>query len=79
MTGEPDNLVLEHLKRIQTRLDTIERALSELKAESVSTRAIFAEFMRTDVRREGAYLELERRIARIEMRLELHDGPGLHT
>jgi predicted nucleic acid-binding Zn-ribbon protein len=69
------DLVLEHLKRIQTRLDHIERELTGLKAAVISSHEVMASFLKNDVRRESDIFSLEQRIARIERRLELTDAP----
>jgi hypothetical protein len=66
------DLVLEHLKRIQTRLDSIEREITGLKSAVISSHEIMAAFMKSDTRREGEVFSLEQRIAKIERRLELY-------
>jgi hypothetical protein len=69
------DLVLEHLKRIQARLDGVERELVSLKSAVISSHDIMASFMKNDVRREGDLFGLEQRIVRIERRLEITDVP----
>lgn len=68
------DLVLEHLKRIQVRLDKIESDLTGLKAAVISSHDVMASFLKNDVRRESDIFSLEQRIARIERRLELNDA-----
>jgi hypothetical protein len=68
------DLVLEHLKRIQTRLDSIEKEIVSLKGSVISSHDIMASFMKNDVRREGDLFGLEQRISRIEKRLDLQDA-----
>jgi predicted nucleic acid-binding Zn-ribbon protein len=68
------DIVLEHLKRIQVRLDKIESELTGLKAAVISSHEVMASFLKNDVRREADIFGLEQRIARIERRLELNDA-----
>jgi predicted nucleic acid-binding Zn-ribbon protein len=75
MIDNANNLVLEHLKRIQARLDNIEREITGLKSAVISSHEVMASFLKNDVRREGDIFSLEQRIARIERRLELNDAP----
>jgi predicted nucleic acid-binding Zn-ribbon protein len=69
------DLVLEHLKRIQSRLDNIEREITGLKAAVISSHEVMAAFLKNDVRREGDIFSLEQRIARIERRFDLSEAP----
>jgi len=70
--AEPINdLVLEHLKRIQSDLTEVKRDVREVKSEVVSLRTIMGEFIKTDARREGSIASLELRVERIERRLDL--------
>jgi len=69
------DLVLEHLKRIQSRLDGIEREITGLKAAVISSHEVMASFLKNDVRRASDIFSLEQRIARIERRLDLNDAP----
>ena len=47
------DIVLEPLKRIQSRLDSIEKEIVGLKSAVISSHEIMASFMKNDVRREG--------------------------
>jgi hypothetical protein len=69
------DLVLEHLKRIQSCLDGIEKEVTGLKAAVISSHEVMASFLKNDVRREGDIFSLEQRISRIERRLDLNDAP----
>lgn len=74
MTDATDNLVLEHLKRIQADLSEVKRDVREVKSEVVSLRTIMGEFIKTDARREGSIASLELRIERIERRLDIQSS-----
>jgi hypothetical protein len=73
MTDEPNNLVLEHLKKIHADTAEIKRDIRDMKAEIISLRTIMGEFIKTDARRETDVLGLHIRIERIEARLGLTD------
>jgi hypothetical protein len=62
------DLVLEHLRRIQSRLDGIEKEITGLKAV-ISSHEVMASLLKNDVRRESDILSLEQRIARVERRV----------
>jgi hypothetical protein len=67
------DLVLEHLKRIQTDISDIKTDVRDLKAEAISTRILMGELLSTAARRDGDFESIKRRIERIETRLDLHD------
>ncbi|MBV8774746.1 MAG: hypothetical protein JO166_20795 [Deltaproteobacteria bacterium] len=67
-----NELLFEHLKRIQGRLDNIEREIVGLKSAVISSHEVMAAFMKNDTRREGEIFALEQRMAKIERRLELY-------
>ena len=69
-----NELILEHLKRIQARLDNIEKEITGLKSAVISSHEIMAAFMKSDARREGEVFGLEQRIDKIERRLDLYPG-----
>ena len=72
MADVTNELLLEHLKRIQSRLDNIEREIVGLKQSVISSHEVMAAFMKSDTRREGEVFSLEQRVAKIERRLELY-------
>lgn len=45
------DLVLEHLKRIQARLDSMEREIIGLKSAVIASREIMASFLKNDAQR----------------------------
>lgn len=72
----PDNLVLRYLRRIDERLDSIER-----KTDEVITRLGNLEYRFVGVERELAAVNqrldnLDRRVTRIERRLDLIEDPA---
>lgn len=78
--GEPDNLVLEHLKRIQVDLSGIRAVLGEHTARLGRLEAAIAGLRRDLAQSEEGSAEfsvridrLAQRIERIEQRLELTD------
>lgn len=78
MADEPDNvtneLLLEHLKAIQTKLQEQGERLSRIEAELRTTKAHVAALVQADLNRDTDYASLLLRIERIERRLELTNG-----
>lgn len=68
-----NELLLEHLKLIQTRLVDIERGQSDLKTSIIGIQQHMAGFMISAAARESAIAQLQNRVERIERRLELGD------
>jgi tetrahydromethanopterin S-methyltransferase subunit G len=75
-TGQPDNLVLVYLRRIDARLDGVERKLDEVVARLSSLEHGFAGF-HIDLAAVNQRLDsLDLRVSRIERRLDLVDELG---
>ncbi|MBP1805724.1 hypothetical protein [Rubellimicrobium aerolatum] len=78
MTEEPFNLVLEHLKRIQSKLDVLSLDMGELKLRMTEVEGRLGEHTRLFGHLEvgmsalnGRIDRLDERVARIERRLDL--------
>ena len=78
MADEPDNvtneILLEHLKAIQGKLQGQGERLSRIEAELRTTKAHVAALVQADLNRDTDYASLLLRIERIERRLELSNG-----
>jgi hypothetical protein len=68
------DLVLEHLKPIQSDVSEIKQTMRDLKLEMISTREILGSLISSDARRDGDIANLALRLSRVEQRLELHDA-----
>lgn len=66
-----NELLLEHLRAIQTKLSDQGERLSRIEAELRTTRAHVAALVQSDLNRDADYASLVLRIERIERRLEL--------
>lgn len=78
----PRDLVLEQLKKLQAGMTELRNGMADvrrdvrsMKDEIVSLRTIMGEFIKSDARREGDYLNLATRVERIENRLDMQDHP----
>jgi hypothetical protein len=69
------DLVLEHLKRIQTNLSELKRDMREVKGTCATTLGIIGGMIKSEARAHGQFAEPEVRIERIERRLDIHDEP----
>ena len=78
MADEPHNvtneLLLEHLKAIQSKLQEQGERLSRIEAELRTTKAHVAALVQADLNRDTDYASLVLRIERIERRLEISNG-----
>ena len=78
MAETPDNvtneLLLEHLKAVQTKLQDQSDRLSRIEAELRAVKAHMAALVQGDLNRDADYASLVLRIERIERRLEISDG-----
>jgi len=70
-----NELMYEVLKALQTDVASIKRDIRTMKEDIISLRAIMAEFLKADTRRESDHLDLAARVERIERRLDLQDRP----
>jgi hypothetical protein len=71
MTNKSDNLVLEHLKRIQADAADIKRDVHDLKLSHAMLLNMVGELVKASARSDGRFASLEARVERIEHRLEL--------
>jgi septal ring factor EnvC (AmiA/AmiB activator) len=78
VTGETDNLVLEHLKRFQAMLERVERKQDEMIGRIANLEGALASLMQhmahlasADAAQQLAIDNVSRRLDRIERRLEL--------
>lgn len=71
MNENIENLVLEHLRHIRSKVDKIELDVSELKWRMTSLEGSMAASFGTDVRQQFALDKLSVRVDRIERRLDL--------
>ncbi len=80
MTAETENLVLEHLQHIRSRVDQIADDMAGLKQRMAGVESAVARIKHdvaygdeTDARQQVTLDKLAARIERIEQRLELRD------
>lgn len=69
-----NELILEHLKRIQATLGRMDERLGSLESDSRTIKGHLANFMQSEVRQDGDIASLQARLDRIERRLDLTDG-----
>ena len=68
-----NDLLLEHLKSIQTKLKEHDNRFSWIEKELRAIKAHVAGLVQSDLNRDADYASLALRIDRIERRLEIHD------
>ena len=73
MSDVTDELILEHLKRIQDRLTRLEDGQDVMKADLRSIKGHIAAFMASEAAQDTAVAQLTKRVDRIEARLDLRD------
>lgn len=73
MAGEPDNIVLEHLRAIRTDIAGMKDDMRGLRAEMTAIRQHLAGVVTLQEHDHGDIAALKVRIDRIERRLELAD------
>jgi hypothetical protein len=74
-TKAPTDIVLEHLKRMQTDLADLKRDVRDLKASNATILGMIGELVKATGQSEGRLTTLEIRVERIEHRLDLQDRP----
>ena len=80
----PDNLVLEHLKRIHADIAEMKRDIRDLKAtnivdlkaRNISLMAAIGEMLKVTARSEERYTDFELRMERMEHHLNLEASPS---
>ena len=70
---EAENLVLEHLKRIQAQMSRFEERLNEVAADMRGMKQHMAAFMTSEANQAAAIAALQHRPERVERRLDLID------
>lgn len=68
-----DELILEHLKSIQSRLSTIEGRLQSLETDMRSLKGHMVSFLQAEVAQDNTIAAIHARLERIERRLDLSD------
>ena len=74
MAGEPEDLVLEHLHRLDRRMDNLEHDTRDLKARAGLVETRIAAVTTDIVRIDGRLDRLESCMERIERRLDLKEA-----
>ncbi|MBC7156307.1 MAG: hypothetical protein H5U20_02200 [Rhodobacteraceae bacterium] len=73
MADITNELLLEHLKRIQERLGRLDDGQRDIMGELRSHKTILATLLADDAAQDGRIADLANRMERIERRLELRD------
>lgn len=73
MTTEPDNLVLEHPKKIQGSLADMRRDTRDVKASNAMILGMIGEMVKASARDDERCVRLEARRERLEHRFDLHE------
>lgn len=79
MAEVTNELILEHLKRIQTKLldlDDIKLRIGRVESAIAGLHGQFGIFAETDAHLQGQVDQLRRDVDRINRRLEIHDPIG---
>ena len=74
MTGETDNLVLEHLRHIRGKVDQTASDVTDIKVQLAAMQQHMAGFHAVIASHSDELNQLRQRIDRIEKRLDLADG-----
>ena len=74
MTSKVTNqLLLEHLKSVQSKLSSIATDIGDLKTDMRGLKVHMAGFMQSEVAQDSALASMQTRLERIERRPELRD------
>lgn len=68
-----NELLLETLKAIQSKLAKVADDITDLKTDMRGMKGHMAAFMQSEVAQDGALASIQSRLERIERRLELHE------
>jgi hypothetical protein len=71
----PQDIILEHLKRIQGDLADLKRDNRDLKASNAMILGMVGDLVKAAARSDERFANVEVRIERIEHRLDLQDHP----
>jgi tetrahydromethanopterin S-methyltransferase subunit G len=74
MTEETTNLVLEHLRHIRTKVDSIDDRVGRVEPPLSTVEGHLANLIVSDAAQNAELDKVSRRLDRIERRLELTDG-----
>jgi hypothetical protein len=74
MTEETTNLVLEHLRHIRTKVDSIDDRVGRVELRLSTVEGHLANLIVSDAAQNAELDKVSRRLDRIERRLELTDG-----
>jgi hypothetical protein len=74
VTGETENLILEHLKRFQTQMTRFEERLDTMGADMRAMKQHMAAFMGSEASQDQEIASIKVQLERIERRLELRDS-----
>lgn len=75
MTDNVTNeLLLEHLKSIQTKLTSMDNRLGNLETDVRAIKGHMVSFMQTELAQDSTIADMQSRLDRIERRLELSNG-----
>ena len=66
-----NELILEHLRQMQSKLSNMATEISETRADMRSLKGHVASMLQSDVSKDGEIAAIKLRIERIEHRLEL--------
>ena len=68
-----NELILEHLKAIQSKLSTMDVRMQNLETDTRSVKGHMASFLQAEVAQDGAIAAINARLDRIERRLDISD------
>ncbi|WP_299085153.1 hypothetical protein [uncultured Ruegeria sp.] len=68
-----NELLLEHLKKVQTKLSDMHGDITDVKADLRAIKSHMAGFMQSEVAQDGAIAQMQRDLERIKRRLDLVD------
>ena len=68
-----NQLLLEHLKAIQSKLSSMADDIADLQSDMRGIKSHMAGFLHSEVAQDGAIASMRARLDRLERRLELQD------
>ena len=68
-----NQLLLEHLKAIQSKLGSMAHDITDLQSDMRGIKSHMAGFLHSEVAQDGAIASVQARLDRLERRLELQD------
>jgi len=74
MTDEMTSLVLEHLRHIRVKVDSLDEKVGRVEVRLSAVEGHLANLMVSEAAQNSAIDTVSRRLDRIEKRLELSDG-----